>query len=251
MADIIKNEKLMTCGQFAKKSRTPKKTIIYYDEFGILHPYYVAENGYRYYASKQLVLIENIKALQLTGLSLTEIKNILEVSDYDELSNFLSERISCIEEKINELNETKKALQKTIGNITNIKEQKIGRLFYKDYDDIPLVFSHSVGEELYEVGKYEISGGIIDTEINERKPQLFFHSVSSHEEANAVIDASTFVCGYFQTIFIGDAIEEFRKLCSKQNIRTDTKYFFIDQSNGFFHTEEGKEIHLIMARLLK
>lgn len=41
--------KLFTIGQFAKLHEINKKTLMWYDEIGILKPAVIKENGYRYY----------------------------------------------------------------------------------------------------------------------------------------------------------------------------------------------------------
>ncbi len=65
-------------GQFSKIFRITPKTLRHYDEIGLFKP---ARNdsftGYRYYSSEQFSQLNTILALKDMGLSLPEIKRII------------------------------------------------------------------------------------------------------------------------------------------------------------------------------
>lgn len=66
-------------GVFAQLSKVTIKALHHYDEKGLLKPAYVDEtNGYRYYTSAQLPILQRILALRNIGFSLEEIKQVLE-----------------------------------------------------------------------------------------------------------------------------------------------------------------------------
>ena len=67
----------MTTKEFAKLCGVEKRTLFYYDQIGLLKPETVLENGYRDYSQEQVKRLEDIKFLQATGLSLSEIKALL------------------------------------------------------------------------------------------------------------------------------------------------------------------------------
>lgn len=76
---IHEENKYYQIGTFAQWNRTTVKTLRYYDEINLLKPEYIDEtSGYRYYSSNQLPLLHNIQALRDMGVSLQEIKQILE-----------------------------------------------------------------------------------------------------------------------------------------------------------------------------
>ena len=70
--------KLFTIGQFAKLHEINKKTLMWYDEIGILKPAVVKENGYRYYSFHQSSLLETILMLRELNVSIPEIQTILD-----------------------------------------------------------------------------------------------------------------------------------------------------------------------------
>ena len=66
-------------GLFSKINHITTKTLRHYDEIGLLKPDFVDySSGYRYYTSKQLPRLHRILALKQLGLSLGEIKELIE-----------------------------------------------------------------------------------------------------------------------------------------------------------------------------
>jgi DNA-binding transcriptional MerR regulator len=68
------NNDLITAGEFAKLTRTTKRTILWYDKIGILTPVLVDEAGYRFYSPEQIIDFQAILLLKQFGFSLQEIK---------------------------------------------------------------------------------------------------------------------------------------------------------------------------------
>jgi len=66
-------------GEFSKLSHVTVKTIRYYDQIGLLEPARVDPNtGYRYYSARQLPRLNRILALKGLGLSLEQIRELLD-----------------------------------------------------------------------------------------------------------------------------------------------------------------------------
>lgn len=69
-------------GDFSSMSKTTIKTLRYYEKERLLIPAYVDLNtGYRYYETSQLITISKIISLRQIGLSIKDIKNVLDGSD--------------------------------------------------------------------------------------------------------------------------------------------------------------------------
>ncbi|MBP5450967.1 MAG: MerR family transcriptional regulator [Treponema sp.] len=70
---------MYTRGQFAIIGKVGRKALRLYHEEGLLVPASVnAENGYHYYDESQLKVLEKIKRLRKFGLSLYDIKQVLD-----------------------------------------------------------------------------------------------------------------------------------------------------------------------------
>ncbi|MEA5050935.1 MAG: MerR family transcriptional regulator [Oscillospiraceae bacterium] len=66
-------------GEFSKLCRTTLKTLRYYDEVGLLKPAYVdEETSYRFYTPAQADELQRIQSLRQIGLSIGEIRQILD-----------------------------------------------------------------------------------------------------------------------------------------------------------------------------
>ncbi len=70
---------MLTIGEFSRLTRVPAKTLRYYDEIDLFKPARVDSlNSYRYYNLAQLPRLYRIMALKGLGLSLEQIKNVLD-----------------------------------------------------------------------------------------------------------------------------------------------------------------------------
>jgi DNA-binding transcriptional MerR regulator len=70
---------MLKIGHFSKLSRLSVKTLRYYDEIGLLKPAQVDESsGYRFYSFEQLPRLHRLLALKELGLSLEQIKHLLD-----------------------------------------------------------------------------------------------------------------------------------------------------------------------------
>ena len=73
-------------GDFSTMSKTTIKTLRYYEKEGLLKPVYVdLDTGYRYYETSQLVELSKIISLRQIGLSIKDIKSILNGQNIKEI----------------------------------------------------------------------------------------------------------------------------------------------------------------------
>ena len=70
--------KLHKIGAFAKMAATNLRTLRYYEEVGLLQPAARSSGGFRYYRESDLNRVRLISRLQELGLTLQEIREILE-----------------------------------------------------------------------------------------------------------------------------------------------------------------------------
>lgn len=111
---------MYTSGQFAMIGNVGRKAIRLYREEGLLVPAKInEENGYYYYDESQLSRLETIKRLRSIGLSLFEIKQILngEVSEKDILSSKIKETGDLLKDMKNMAFDTKSDTE------NNLKEE--------------------------------------------------------------------------------------------------------------------------------
>lgn len=86
-------------GEFSKLAKTTIKTLRYYEKEKLLIPFFVDDNGYRYYKAMQLLDLAKIMSLRQIGLSIEEIKNVLNSNNLNEV---LNKRKIIIEKELKE-----------------------------------------------------------------------------------------------------------------------------------------------------
>ncbi|EON71867.1 MerR family transcriptional regulator [Lysinibacillus sphaericus] len=69
---------IFTIGELVQKSGVSIRTLRYYDSIGLLKPSDYTEGGHRLYSKEDLTILQNIKSLQFLGLSLKDIKIMLQ-----------------------------------------------------------------------------------------------------------------------------------------------------------------------------
>ena len=115
---LDQRQKLFTIGQFAAIHGVTKKTLMWYDEVGLVTPAVIGENGYRYYTYERDVhdlrqlssTLETVLMLRELNVSIPEIKGFMEHRSAPGMERLLSAQIRELEERIDHLRTMKKTL---------------------------------------------------------------------------------------------------------------------------------------------
>lgn len=126
---------LFTIGQFAALHEINKKTLMWYDEIGLLKPACIKENGYRYYSYQQSTVLETILMLRELNVSLDEIKHFMKSRTIDTFDTLLQEKIAELNQTISHL----KSIQKILVN----QQQDMDMLRSLDLAEISLIEKQS------------------------------------------------------------------------------------------------------------
>lgn len=101
-------EKLLKISEFAEATGLSRKLLIYYDNYGILHPKHVdAKNGYRYYSYHQIDTAYLILTFREAGLSLEKIRAYLSARSPENLLEILKEQEESLDRQIENLKRIK------------------------------------------------------------------------------------------------------------------------------------------------
>lgn len=105
-----KNQSL-TIGQFAALHGINKKTLMWYDEIGLLKPASInPENGYRCYNYQQSLLLETILLLRELEVPIPVIQDFMKNRSAENLKNLLEEKITDLDLKITHLQAIRETL---------------------------------------------------------------------------------------------------------------------------------------------
>ena len=105
----------MRIGELAERAGVSTKTVRYYESLGLLAEPERTGSGYRVYDPAALDRLRFIRDAQATGLSLTEIRSILELKDHGERTcehtrSLLHRQIDDIDARIAALTESRRTL---------------------------------------------------------------------------------------------------------------------------------------------
>lgn len=132
MNDFISSKKYLPISAFSKLSGISRKSLIYYDNIGILKPSLVKENGYRYYSYNQLDEVSIIMALKDLDIPLKEIRNYLKNVSPDNLLNLISAQKQKILEELNRLNQMNYIIEQRARNVPIISNIDCNKIFLKN-----------------------------------------------------------------------------------------------------------------------
>lgn len=118
-----------TVKELAKLSGVTIRTLRFYDEIGLLKPAYIAENGYRYYQEKQLLLLQQILFFRELGFELKQIQEILGQSDFNKLEALRSHK-KVLAKKIARMTELMKTVDKTINHLEGKQSMNENEIFH-------------------------------------------------------------------------------------------------------------------------
>lgn len=111
-----------TTGQFAALHGISKKTLMWYDEMGLIHPVAVGENGYRYYNYYQSSELETILQLRDLGISIPDIRKFMEHRSPAVLQGLLQDSLTALEQKLRQLHAIQKDLQLQLEAMTRLQD---------------------------------------------------------------------------------------------------------------------------------
>ena len=122
-----------TIGEVSKLFNLPIKTIRYYDEKGVLKPAYInPSTNYRYYSREQFISIDIIKYCKLIGMSLEEIKELINSdSSIEIMISNMNKQSELLKKKIKELTDVKTYLDEIKNSVEEILEYDIDKVIIR------------------------------------------------------------------------------------------------------------------------
>lgn len=109
--------KIWKIGDFAKMGDVSVRMLHHYEEINLLKPIARMDSGYRLYDEKSLLRLQQIKALQFLGFSLTRIYSLLHHQQNDFVKN-LTVQIDCLYMKISNLQQVLRFSEKLLEKAT-------------------------------------------------------------------------------------------------------------------------------------
>lgn len=125
------NQQLMKIGTLAERAGVSQRTIHYYESLGLVEPTRRVGRGYRYYDDHALKRLEKIKQLQKVGLSLEEIRQVIDLYFQDstgiqgkrEVLRILRGHLADTDRKIAEMQAFRDEILRNIAYIEGLIQQ--------------------------------------------------------------------------------------------------------------------------------
>lgn len=116
-----RDENGMTAGRFAKRAGVTIRTVRFYDKVGLLPPSRRTDNGYRYYELRDLARLQRILTLKYIGLSIDDIKRVIQGEGQEEdLKESLRVQSTILQRKIDHLRLVHKAVASTLAELDSL-----------------------------------------------------------------------------------------------------------------------------------
>lgn len=134
----------LSISEFAKLSGIKRKTLIYYDQIGLLTPEYTAENGYRYYDYSQIYTVNMINLFREIRMPLAEIKEHLQNSTPEQATVLLKRQQEMIQQKQDYYEEMAGMVDRHLASLEEYAKAERFTYSVVFYDQVPLFFNSKV-----------------------------------------------------------------------------------------------------------
>lgn len=157
---------MIKIGEFSSLAKTTIKTLRFYDEIDLFKPFFVDDNGYRYYSIEQLCVLQKIVDLRAIDMPIDEIRQIINGKDV----------MTILTNHLQELSDEKNSIKNKISLINNyIVKAKKGD-FMKNYQATQIVlpkcivyYRHGTIDSMKDMFSFVLDAG---EEVRKNNPTL-------------------------------------------------------------------------------
>lgn len=142
-----KKEDLFTTGELASSCCISRKTLLFYDKLGMIHPQFIGRNGYRYYARRQLFTLEMILSLRKLNISLSDIQKYITHKSIDHYKSILIKKEKELDAHIKKLQKIQKDLQYSALQLRHIPKHHFNEVRQQNEPEEYLLVSDSLSKK--------------------------------------------------------------------------------------------------------
>lgn len=195
------NEEI-SIGEMSEIFNISRRTLRLYHDMGLLVPQYINDsNGYRYYSPSQFPRLEKIVQMKSMGLSLKQIKAMLNERNLSVFEALLSERIDKLNEKIAEDTASRDLLTKQLNSCAQLRNPPVLDSAFIEF--IPKRYAFSFDIEPYDLRESYQDESPWTTALNQVKavlveenlPPTLLHQVCCTISQQALIEGSYLCSG--------------------------------------------------------
>jgi DNA-binding transcriptional MerR regulator len=176
-------EKYLSIGKMAKINHVSVNTLRLYDKWGLLTPCYInEESGYRYYSMSQNATLDLISYMKELGMSLHDIKDVLDQRDFNLIEAILIKKQRAIDDEMTALKRQRSAVDRTIYSLERYRKSPKDGTLTTEYIDERHYFKKRVSKNFYEYDSdtYEmILKEFKDQLLKADLPQVYYCNVGT------------------------------------------------------------------------
>lgn len=254
------NKEYLSIGEISKIKGVTKKALRFYEQIGLLLPYYVdPANHYRYYRINQMLQIDVIKAARALDISPIDLIPYFKNQDTDGLMKLLQTHSKNVLKKINELQNIVTGIENIQNNINDAKvSAKSSNVYQKEIPDryiitLPFDISATPEEILNDYSKLDMnvdklngiatyeSGILFELYENEAKPNFIYTTVAkpvSHPGCQCIAKGCYF-CISYNAQNAAACQEEITKYLMTHNL-TPKGMVQVELLTSLFHSDDQK-----------
>lgn len=199
-------EKYISIGKMAKINHISVNTLRLYDKWGLLTPEYVdTENNYRYYSMRQNARLDLITYMKELGMSLKEIKEILDQEDLNLIEAILIKKDRALTEEMDQIKRQQAAVKRTIYSVERYRKSPSPGTLTTEFIDRRRYYQKTVSKNFYDYGidMYEkILKEFKDQLMAAHLPQVYYCNVGTF------LSRDNFIHQHFETydsfVFVDD-----------------------------------------------
>lgn len=162
-----------TVQKLGKLAGISTRTLRYYDEIGILKPARINSSGYRIYGQAELDRLQQILFYRELGVSLIDIKNIINEPSFDGINALIEHRLKLLEKR--------KQIDLLIANVEKTIANKKGGIKMSNKEKFEGFKQKLIDKNEKKYGK-EIRGKYGDEEVNKSNAKVKDMSEKEYEE---------------------------------------------------------------------
>jgi len=168
-----------TVQKLGKLAGISTRTLRYYDEIGILKPARINSSGYRIYGQEEVDRLQQILFYRELGVSLTDIKNIINESSFDGFNALVEHRQKLLEKR--------NQIDLLIANVEKTIAVKSGGIKMSNKEKFEGFKQKLIDENEKKYGK-EIREKYGDEEINKSNAKLKGMSEKEYAEVSSIAE---------------------------------------------------------------
>lgn len=174
---------LLSIGRMAELNHTSVPTLRLYDKMGLLIPSYTdPETNYRYYDIKQNARFDMIQYMKEMGMSLSEIKEVLDSGDLELIEDILIRKREQMFAQLRHLKMQRDAVSRFISGIERYRKSPSSGTTSLEYIDRRLIYAIPADINFYDysLDTYEQTlAKLKDNLISNQLPQVYYYNVGT------------------------------------------------------------------------